>query len=52
MSTQRNIKKEMLTVKGSDFAKWHNSLSNEERLEYSFILEGLKNQRPDKKIDK
>ena len=40
---KRDIKKEMMTLKGSEFKSWYNTLSKDEKVEYAFILEDLKN---------
>ncbi len=37
----RDIKKEMLLVKGGDFIEWYLSLTKLERLEYKKILDNL-----------
>ncbi len=42
----RNIKKELLQVKGGDFPKWYASLSKLEKIEYALMLEEMsKNYR-------
>jgi len=40
----RDIKKEMLEVKGGDFSKWYNSLTKEEVKVYKKELAKLKNE--------
>lgn len=40
----RNIKKEMMKVKGGDFSKWYNSLTKEEIKVYKKELAKLKNE--------
>ena len=45
-NTKRNIKKEMMSVIGSEFNAWYASLSKEERLEYAFLIEDLKSTKP------
>ena len=37
----RDVKKEMLEVKGGDFIEWYLSLTKLERLEYKKILDNL-----------
>jgi hypothetical protein len=37
----RNIKKELLEIKGGDFPKWYSSLTKLEKVEYSTALEQL-----------
>ena len=42
----RNIKKELLQIKGGDFPKWYASLSKLEKIEYGIMLEEMsKNYR-------
>ena len=48
MTTKRNIREEMLTIGGGKFKEWYDSLSKEEKVEYNFILECLKNPTPPK----
>ena len=37
----RNIKQELLTIKGGDFPKWYSSLTKLEKAEYHIALEQL-----------
>ena len=37
----RNIKQELLTIKGGDFPKWYSSLTKLEKVEYHIALEQL-----------
>jgi hypothetical protein len=48
MTNKRNIREEMKTVSGGQFKKWYNSLTKEEKIEYNFILQNLKNPTPPK----
>ena len=36
---KRNIKKEMMLIKGGDFPKWYESLSDKEKKEYKLYFE-------------
>ena len=47
MDKRRDIRQEMMNVKGSEFSTWYSGLTNEEKLEYSFIFESLKNRTKD-----
>lgn len=51
MKNKRNIREEMMTISGGQFKKWYESLSKEEKIEYNFILEKLKNSTLPKEID-
>ncbi len=43
----RDLKKELLQIKGGDFPKWYASLSKLEKIEYGLMLEEIsKNYRP------
>ena len=37
----KNIKKQLLEIKGGDFPKWYASLTKLEKVEYSITLEQL-----------
>jgi hypothetical protein len=37
----RDLKKELLKIKGGDFLEWYSSLSKLEKLEYKIMLEQL-----------
>ena len=37
----RDLKKELLKIKGGDFLEWYSSLSKLEELEYKMMLEQL-----------
>jgi len=37
----RNIKEQLMEIKGGDFPKWYASLTKLERVEYSIALEQL-----------
>ena len=37
----RDLKEELLKMKGGDFPKWYASLTKLEKLEYKYILEQL-----------
>ena len=42
----RDLKKELLKIKGGDFPKWYSSLSKLEKIEYGVLLEEMsKNYR-------
>jgi hypothetical protein len=42
----RDLKKELLLIKGGDFPKWYASLSKLEKIEYGLMLEEMsKNYR-------
>ena len=36
---KRNIKKEMMLIKGGDFPKWYESLNDKEKKEYKLYFE-------------
>ncbi len=36
---KRNIKKEMMLIKGGDFPKWYKSLNDKEKKEYKLYFE-------------
>ena len=40
----KNIKKEMMKVKGGDFPKWYNSLTEEEKIIYHTEFKKLQNE--------
>ncbi len=46
----KNIKKEMMQVKGGEFSPWYNSLSDKEKLEYHLQIESLQIQFKNRKI--
>jgi hypothetical protein len=48
MTNNRNIREEMKTISGGQFTEWYESLSKEEKIEYNFILQNLKNPTPPK----
>jgi len=37
----RNLREELLKVKGGDFISWHNSLTPQEKQEYKLIMKDL-----------
>jgi hypothetical protein len=43
MENKRNVREEMKILSGGQFKEWYESLSKEEKIEYTFILENLKN---------
>ena len=45
----RNIKQELLTIKGGDFPKWYASLTKLEKVEYQMIIEKLSSQFEDRR---
>lgn len=51
MKNKRNIREEMMTISGGQFKKWYEELSKEEKIEYNFILEKIKNPTLPKEID-
>ncbi len=40
----REIKKELLKIKGGDFLEWYSSLTKLEKAEYKLMLEKLDNE--------
>ncbi len=40
----RNIKEQLMEIKGGDFPKWYASLTKLEKVEYSQALEQLSNE--------
>jgi hypothetical protein len=38
---RRNIKREMMLIKGGDFPKWYESLNDKEKKEYKLYFEQL-----------
>jgi len=38
---RRDIKKELLSIKGGDFLEWYSSLTKLEKVEYNLMLEQL-----------
>ena len=40
----RNIKEQLMKIKGGDFPKWYASLTKLEKVEYSQALEQLSNE--------
>ena len=45
---KRNIKEEMKSISGGEFRTWYNSLTKEEKIEYDFLIENIKNPTPPK----
>ena len=45
----RDLKEELMKIKGGDFHKWYASLTKLEKVEYSIILEKLSSQFEDKR---
>ena len=44
----RDLKEELLSLKGGDFPKWYASLTKLEKAEYSVILEKLSSEFKDR----
>jgi len=40
----RDLREELMTIRGGDFPKWYHSLTKLEKIEYSHILEQLKEE--------
>ena len=45
----RDLKEELLSLKGRDFPKWYASLTKLEKVEYQMIIEKLSSQFKDKR---
>ena len=45
----RDLKEELLQIKGGDFPKWYASLTKLEKVEYQMIIEKLSSQFKDKR---
>ena len=45
----RDLKEELLQIKGGDFPKWYASLTKLEKVEYQMIIEKLSSQFEDKR---
>jgi hypothetical protein len=48
MENKRNVREEMISISGGEFKTWFDSLSKEEKIEYDFIVQSLKNPTPPK----
>jgi hypothetical protein len=48
MKSKKDIRQEMKTISGAEFKEWYHSLTKEEKIEYDFLLENLKNPTPPK----
>ena len=47
----RNIKKEMMEIKGGEFSQWYKSLSDEEKKEYSIQFKKISKKGKPKNIE-
>ena len=45
----RDLKEELLQIKGGDFPKWYASLTKLEKVEYQMIIEKLSSQFEDRR---
>ena len=45
----RDLKEELLKIKGGDFPKWYASLTKLEKVEYQMIIEKLSSQFEDRR---